>query len=265
MRAGSAALQHMSARKARKDLANRRAGQLRHLEDLVIQISSPTIPLGLVEGQISLASEQKETAQNPQDAAMNGLTGVASYVGPLHWSAVLENIQELKSAMASEYDKFWRKPKQVSPIWLGQLFAILSISVRFHEEPVDEIPASTACHYMSNLDSVQEVRNSLGIVVRLAMRMGYHRDAKQIPGITAFEGEMRRRAWAVIQQVDLLLSFQMGLPSLVQADTSDAELPRNLLDNEFDELTPHLPASRSDTGSIERRSNGSGRSTSSCL
>ena len=104
---------------------------------------------------------------------------------------------------------------------------------------------------MSNLDSVQEVWTSLGIVVRLAMLMGYHRDAKQLPGITAFDGEMRRRTWAVIQQLDLLSSFQMGLPSLVQADASDAELPRNLLDDDFDELTPHLPASRPDTESTD--------------
>ncbi len=103
------------------------------------------------------------------------------------------------------------------------------------------------CKYMSSLDTVDEINTLLGVLVRLAMRMGYHRDAKQLSGINAFDGEMRRRTWSVIQQLDLLGSFQMGLPSFIQCDVCDAEIPRNLMDSDFDELTSQLPASRPDT------------------
>ena len=61
-------------------------------------LGAPRLKYSLeAEGQTSLASEQKGTAQIPPDAAMNGLTGVASYVGPLHWSAVLENVRSALS------------------------------------------------------------------------------------------------------------------------------------------------------------------------
>ena len=38
----------------------------------------------------------------------------------------------------------------------------------------------------------------LGMVIRLAMRMGYHRDASHFPRFSAFEAEMRRRVWATV-------------------------------------------------------------------
>ena len=47
----------------------------------------------------------------------------------------------------------------------------------------------------------------VGVITRLAMRMGYHRDSKMFPNITPFQGEMRRRVWAFVRQADLLFSF----------------------------------------------------------
>jgi hypothetical protein len=54
-----------------------------------------------------------------------------------------------------------------------------------------------------------------GLITRLALRMGYHRDPDNYPAISAFEGEMRRRCWAQIGMIDVLISFQLGLPSMV--------------------------------------------------
>jgi hypothetical protein len=84
-----------------------------------------------------------------------------------------------------------------------------------------------------------------GMAVRLALRMGYHRDAKHHSNISAFHGEMRRRVWHLLVQVDLILSFQVGLPSMIQAIQSDTELPRNLFDDDFYQNSPELPPSRS--------------------
>lgn len=83
-----------------------------------------------------------------------------------------------------------------------------------------------------------------GVVTRLAMRMGYHRDSKPFPNITPFQAEMRRRVWAYVRHADLLFSFQMGLPPMIRTADSDTELPRNLYDDDFDKHSKELPPSR---------------------
>lgn len=87
----------------------------------------------------------------------------------------------------------------------------------------------------------------LGMIVQLAMRMGYHRDPKHFKGITPLAAEMRRRVWASVIQLDLGVAIQMGLPRLVKHWQADTEEPRNLLDSDFDENTAELPQSRPDT------------------
>lgn len=83
----------------------------------------------------------------------------------------------------------------------------------------------------------------VGVIARLAMRMGYHRDSKMFPNITPFHGEMRRRIWTFVRQADLLFSFQLGLPSMLRSADSDTELPRNLYDDDFDEDCKELSKS----------------------
>lgn len=83
-----------------------------------------------------------------------------------------------------------------------------------------------------------------GVIVRLAMRMGYHRDSKAFPNITPFQGEMRRRVWSFVRQADILFSCQVGLPNMVRMADSDTELPRNLYDDDFGEDCKELPPSR---------------------
>ena len=83
----------------------------------------------------------------------------------------------------------------------------------------------------------------LASTVKLAFRMGYHRDPKNFPRIPAMEGEMRRRTWALLYQMDVLLSFQVGLPRTIQDRHYDTDPPRNISDEEFDERTEKLPPS----------------------
>ena len=99
--------------------------------------------------------------------------------------------------------------------------------------------------YYRSADTQAPIWMLLGIITRLAFRMGYHRDPKHYPNISAFDGEMRRRVWAVIFQIDVLSSFQLGLPSMIRMDLCDTMKPRALLDSDFDEDTPKLPPSRS--------------------
>ncbi|KAI0385531.1 hypothetical protein F5Y04DRAFT_246043 [Hypomontagnella monticulosa] len=87
----------------------------------------------------------------------------------------------------------------------------------------------------------------LGMMLNIAMRMGYHRDPKYFPVISAFDGEMRRRTWSAIYQANLIFASQMGLPSMLKDYQSDTEEPRNFLDSDFDENTTELPPSRPHT------------------
>lgn len=88
----------------------------------------------------------------------------------------------------------------------------------------------------------------LGVAVRLALRMGLHRDRDKVGGkMTPFEREMRRRLRNILRQIDLLASFHIGLPSMAESIDSDVELPRNLNDADFDGDCTELPPSNPDS------------------
>lgn len=92
--------------------------------------------------------------------------------------------------------------------------------------------------------------HTIGTAVRLAQRMGYHRDASNLSrggrdsAVSPFEAEMRRRTWHTLEYFDVVYSFQLGVPPIVQGETVDAQLPSNLRDDEFDEDTAVLPRPR---------------------
>jgi hypothetical protein len=87
----------------------------------------------------------------------------------------------------------------------------------------------------------------VGNIVRIAIHMGYHRDAKHFPSITPFAGEMRRRVWAMIVQLEFSVWTQLGLPRLIKRSDTDTAEPRNLNDSDFNEDTPTLPPSKPET------------------
>ncbi|MCJ1291586.1 hypothetical protein MMC34_003131 [Xylographa carneopallida] len=63
--------------------------------------------------------------------------------------------------------------------------------------------------------------------------------------MSPFDGEIRRRLWMCVSQVDLLLSFQLGLPTMIRSSECDAETPRYLHEEELFEEMQELPPSRS--------------------
>ena len=183
-----------------------------------------------------------------------------------------------------QYEAFWRDPLQVPICWIAQLFAILSISAVLGDlkgsKPPEEGSRPSAknrlltaaaqcltlgdftqpqkyviealllyaqCKYMCSPEPVGELWVLFGVIMRQALRMGYHRDPSRLQNVTVFEGEMRRRCWTIMRQLDLLNSYQMGLPSSTQSLNSDTALPRNLEDSDFDENSTVLPAARPPT------------------
>jgi hypothetical protein len=93
-------------------------------------------------------------------------------------------------------------------------------------------------------DADQDTGYLLALEINMAMRMGYHRDPSHFPGISPFQGEMRRRLWATVLMGDTLISNQMGMPRMISDWKWDTKEPRNLNDTDFDEKSTELPPSR---------------------
>lgn len=107
-------------------------------------------------------------------------------------------------------------------------------------------------HFLKGVDGTDGLWFVMGTILRLALRMGYHRDPARIRDdagggglkLTPFRAEMRRRVWVSIYQIDALVSFQMGLPSMLPMASCDCELPRNLEYADFGPDTAELPPGR---------------------
>jgi hypothetical protein len=84
----------------------------------------------------------------------------------------------------------------------------------------------------------------LGVIVRLAYRMGYHRDPSHFPNISSFDGEMRRRLWSMLVRLDIQISGQVGLPRMARDDLGDTVEPSNLLDEDLHRDMQELPPPR---------------------
>jgi hypothetical protein len=111
-----------------------------------------------------------------------------------------------------------------------------------HPYSIEALLFYSTCKHME--DKNCEKHMWVFITARLALRMGYHRDPSVLGKISPFEGEMRRRIFSQVEVMDLLLSFQAGLPPVIPEDECDTEQPSNLLDTDFDEDCKVLPPSR---------------------
>lgn len=177
-----------------------------------------------------------------------------------------------------QYRLFWSDPTSASPLWISLLFSILNIATKVlhtnpavkSAEPVPKCFDKAAAYCMvigqyhrpkqgavealalfaqalclAGSDISPDVSIVFGTLVRLATVMGYHRDPDETPNkFSAFDGEMRRRVWSNCMQLDMLVSFQLGLPSVTQYPTWTTKPPTNLLNSDFDIDTLQLPPPR---------------------
>ncbi|KAF2099562.1 hypothetical protein NA57DRAFT_65585 [Rhizodiscina lignyota] len=184
-----------------------------------------------------------------------------------------------------QYDAHWNSPSESTTMWFGLAFAMMALALQSYQSAGDEPPefrgrtwemskdyrrltAQTLiegdllglskhtietiilhvqAEYQRSRDAEFGIQIAVSVLVRLAMKMGYHRDSRPYPNITPFHGEMRRRIWANVRQFDLLFSFQNGLPPMIRPCDTNVEVPRNLYDDELYEEMPALPPSRPDS------------------
>lgn len=98
--------------------------------------------------------------------------------------------------------------------------------------------------FISQTKPPTQLWSDLGMIIRLAFRMGYHRDPSGFTNMSAFQSEMRRRVWIHVFQIDTLVSFYMGLPSMIPSDFCDTQIPRNLDHGDLHLDITSLPQSR---------------------
>jgi hypothetical protein len=178
----------------------------------------------------------------------------------------------------------WRDPSLTNVMWLGLLFSILSITMLsfhlFDKEPAEYEGITDALYELYRLRTAQclitgDVAKCLpytletlihytvaehsrnyeddndrglwllvGLTVRVAVNMGYHREPSQMSNISILHAELRRRVWYVVVTLDHGTSFLLGFPSMIAAIDSDTLEPRNLHDWELSNDIIVLPHSR---------------------
>ncbi|KXX82318.1 Activator of stress genes 1 [Madurella mycetomatis] len=84
----------------------------------------------------------------------------------------------------------------------------------------------------------------LGYVVRMAMTMSLQRDPSELPGVTKFLGECRRRLWFTLIEMDLHVSVACNLPSAVRQGEYSCEPPGNFNDADLFPTMSTLPDSK---------------------
>ena len=183
-----------------------------------------------------------------------------------------------------EYIEFWRNPTKTPTMWIALLYGVFSLAcghmvrevnapesalakqiyadtLRYHELSASAASLAdytspkpyaieTLVFYGGGLvsrKSFVDVWQLLGVAIRVALRMGYHRDGRYFKNLTPFQSEMRRRSWHSLYMIDVLLSFQMGQPSMLRMVQSDTARPGNYHDHDLFVDMKSLPPSRPDT------------------
>ncbi|KAL8730636.1 MAG: hypothetical protein Q9166_003949 [cf. Caloplaca sp. 2 TL-2023] len=224
---------------------------------------------------------QKIQAQKKADNFPEGLPVLFGGGNPPELSELLGSLPK-RQITDKLYEAFWADPHVMGAAWLAQIFAVLCLAMHSYYKMGDEPPeykgkslilankyrsVTAQClmradllkpvshtiealilhlhgEYARNRDAEVGVWVLVGMIVRLAMRMGYHRDSKLFPNVTPFQGEMRRRIWTFVRQSDLLFSFQLGLPSMIRLGDCDTALPGNYYDDDLFEDMKALPPPR---------------------
>ncbi|KAL8396990.1 hypothetical protein RB594_003909 [Gaeumannomyces avenae] len=181
--------------------------------------------------------------------------------------------------LRAEYQAYW-DGQRCSDGFLPQLLCMLSIGSRFQTESrglghdrSEGVHVPTACALVRAwLDSLrgkqlvdvgtllaevlllhaqrmitpryQDSWTQLGVIVRMAMTMGLHRDPSEFPQISPFAAECRRKLWYTIMDMDLHLSLGCNLPCAVRDGEYTCQPPLNLDDEDLRPDSGSLPPSK---------------------
>ncbi|RLL98837.1 hypothetical protein CFD26_107122 [Aspergillus turcosus] len=216
-------------------------------------------------------------SRSTADRLISAFFAPHSFVGPARYSIHYPTFMK-------QYEEYWKNPSSTTLSWLALLYSIFSLAMKFLPDAKDDPGMSEALGKLyhsksgkclerikTNQTTLQTLQamithgifgfshseewgvgliTHIGSIVRLAMRLGLHRDPSHFSNLTPFEGEMRRRIWSTINQIDCLSSFHLGIPAAIRTEDSDTAPPRNLLDTDIEEGMSELPPSRPFSASV---------------
>lgn len=169
----------------------------------------------------------------------------------------------------AQYQTFWLNPQDVSPAWLALLLFTITLGAGIVSESLKDGSARAQAERLSRLGThalvlagptrpqpflvealalysvcrLFRLHNAdfhtwqiLGQTMRFCYQAGYHRDPSQNPRISDFDGDMRRRVWMVVCELEVSVSHVLGFFSWRDPRVCDTEVPSNLDDTDF---SPH--------------------------
>lgn len=189
-----------------------------------------------------------------------------------------------RNEFLAEYADFWDNPSATPIMWVGLLFSVMSASALLQQQDASTLDLSAAesqdmlngyrtltiqclvagdylrssrytmetliLHFgvdqSVNVDaSTTDSWILIGVIIRIALRMGLHRDPSHWPHIRPLQAELRRRLWITLYQMDFFTSTQVGLPRIIKDSQCDTRPPAHLLDHdigfEHDDIPPERP------------------------
>ena len=191
-----------------------------------------------------------------------------------HWEKTLRVVHV--PSFRNEYNDFWEKDHErpsLSPGFIPQLLSILIIATRMHSESQALLEKGFAykCHtvlkawqaqltgkersYFSNLQAMtllviagqmipqglDKMWTETGALVRHAMTLGLHVEPSEYPRVSIFHGEIRRRLWTTILELDIQTAVTSALPTSIRSADYSIRPPSNIDDSDLVEGMERLP------------------------
>ncbi|KAK3290505.1 uncharacterized protein B0H64DRAFT_59967 [Chaetomium fimeti] len=171
------------------------------------------------------------------------------------------------------YQEYWENPATADPAFVVQLQLCMAIGTCFQDDvvalrrsaiqwvreaqvwlvsPTEKTLVSFAgLQVMCLLHMARETCGiegdmawiSAGSLLRTAMFLGLHRDPDNLPHMSVFGAEMRRRLWAAVLEIVLQSSLDSGAPPLMNLSDFDTRPPSNYDDDQLAEHAkfPSIP------------------------
>ncbi|KAI4665118.1 uncharacterized protein J4E79_003418 [Alternaria viburni] len=160
------------------------------------------------------------------------------------WADMPVSLVIHRKVFIKQYEAFWEDPLSTSTMWLTILYGMMytvAYCTLFMNGGAASLDETTAAEYHSLIIISRE---KMIQCLRLALKMGYHRDGSHFPQMSVYEAEMRRRTWYILTQFDIASASEVGLPRIIKETQCDTAEPRNLLDDDFDDTSTVLPPAR---------------------
>ncbi|KAE8355156.1 fungal-specific transcription factor domain-containing protein [Aspergillus coremiiformis] len=194
---------------------------LENINPLIKILHGPTIQQQLLDASGSLDTVSKEF-----EALMFSIYCIA--LVSMRADDVQNTYGETKAILLSRYHRGARLAftragiLRTSKIVVLQAFVLYLLSMRASSDP----------HAIWSL---------CGVAVRIAQRIGLHRDGSQL-GLSVFETEMRRRLWRQLAILDVTTAQSSGITSqLLPYFSADIRPPSNVNDSELDPRMTDTP------------------------